>query len=59
MAIVPMNKIFIAGMNSDRAAVMENLLGAGVVQMRTFLRRNSSPIRIWREGRRSWENSIP
>ncbi len=36
MAIVPMNKIFIAGMNGDRAAVMENLLGAGVVQIEDF-----------------------
>lgn len=36
MAIVPMNKIFLAGMKSEQKTVMEQLLRAGVVQIEEF-----------------------
>lgn len=36
MAIVPMNKIFLAGMKTDQKALMEHLMNAGVVQIEEF-----------------------
>lgn len=36
MAIVPMHKIFLAGMKADQNAIMEHLLRAGVVQVEEF-----------------------
>lgn len=36
MAIVPMNKIFLAGMKADQKALMEHLMNAGVVQIEEF-----------------------
>lgn len=36
MAIVPMNKIFLAGMKAEKKKIMEHLLRAGVVQIEEF-----------------------